>query len=155
MSSAKDFYTEILKLENLSDPYQRNYFYGHLGQLNKVFVVTRSILGEDNFNFFANLYVRSLNSTEPNMDSYGRSFPEFLSKREELEQMPYLRGLASIDFFWYEMPEKGIRVEKGMLHFWGLVANGEDLSSVEIDGENTELISIVQEGAEFSLRASL
>lgn len=153
MSSSQEFYQDILKLDNLSDPYQRNYFYTHLNQLNKVFLATKALLGEDNFNFFANLYVRSLRSLEANMDCYGREFPDFLSGRDELSEMPYIKSLAEIDFYWFEMPKSSIKVEKGMLKFWGHIVNGYDLGQVEINADSLEEISIEILEDSYSLKA--
>ena len=152
---SNSFYKDILKLDDLNDPYQRNYFYGHFNQLNKVFVATKKLLGEDNFNYFAQLYVKGLKSTQANMDLYGDEFPEFLSKRAELEEMPFLRGIASIDYYWFLMPETSLEVEKGMLDFWGKVINDESLENIELDADEIEIISIHSSNDEYFLVTNL
>jgi len=150
---SKSFYSEILKLDNLDNPYQRNYFYAHFNQLGKVFVATKKILGENNFNYFASLYVREINSKYANMDLYGHDFSNFLDSREELSDMPYLKGVSSIDYYWFVMPSHSLSLERGMLNFWGLIINDGDLSQVELDGDHLEEVSIIQDETGHFLRA--
>ena len=150
------FYNDILELADLNNPYQANYFYAHLFQLEKVFVSVRTILGHNNFKYFASQFIKEIHSDAENMDFYGWDFPKFLASRVELSQMPYLRELALIDYYWFNLGQrnKDISVVCGALNLWSKVINSEDTEGVELNADHSEIVELYLEGEQYFLRAS-
>ena len=141
----RSFYDDILKLNDLTNVYQRNYYNSHFTQIEKVFLSCEKVLGVDNFKFFIDQFVRLAKAESPNLDMYGQDFADYLSSRNELEEMGYIKHLAKLDFFWFEQSSKSIELPFGILDFWGKLINEKELSNIEIDEDIMETISILKD----------
>lgn len=60
------------------------------------------ILGEECFRALAPLYIRECPPSSPVLLEYGARFPDFLTRVEALERLPYLRDVARIERAWLE-----------------------------------------------------
>jgi hypothetical protein len=136
--------------------YKHNYLMSLISVLRNKYSVTLQVLGEDNFKFFARFYIYSNPSTSPNIDDYGIDFDIFLSKRNELDEIGYLKYIARLDLYWfnaYENLSSPIELPCGVLDLWGKLKNSQDVKSIEIDEDTVEKITVVSEGDEIHLLA--
>lgn len=82
----------------------RNNFRASLGEaLGAVYPVTERLLGEDFFQQTAGSYVREVRSISGNIRRYGSFFPNFLASLPDLENFPYLRDVARLEWAYHSV----------------------------------------------------
>lgn len=81
--------------------YLRNYLYGHLDALGNRFKTVKVAVGEDNFRYLGFQYLRYNAPCEPDIDSFGSEFPEFLAYRCDEFSGEFLAELAYLDDLIY------------------------------------------------------
>ena len=90
--------------------YRRNILFHIIEVMGDSYKATKTLLGKENFNFFIREYLQQYPPQTTNIDEYGESFPSFLSDSKELKQdAPYIKDIASLDYFWANAKEEGKR----------------------------------------------
>ncbi len=78
--------------------YRRNLIFGLCRALAEVYPLCRELLGEGNFNFLGKQYVHRFPSHARDLGDYGERFPDFLARREEVRDYPFLSDLARLEW---------------------------------------------------------
>ena len=102
--------------------YLSQYLLNHIDALNNRYPVFAKAVGESNFRFFSQLYLKANPPAEPDIDRYGADFAEFIAGRRELEEYQILYWLAKLDEFWYggHVGEK-MECPKGTFQSWQII----------------------------------
>lgn len=121
--------------------YKNNHMLGLISSLLKKYPVIVKVLSENNFKYFAQEFIKAHPSTTPNKDFYGAGFPEFLGQRSKLASMIYLKSLANMDWFYFNVrgKESSIELPVGVFALWEALFADEDMDDIEIE-ENIETI---------------
>ena len=125
--------------------YQRNYLMTLLESLKNKYPIIITMLGEDNFKFFAREYIYSSPSTNENLDEYGEDFHHFLANRPELAQIKSMGFMAQIDWYWfnfYNNQSKTIRLPQGSLALWQAFSQDLSIEEIVFDIKQQEKINI-------------
>lgn len=134
--------------------YQNNYLFSLLDTLKNKYQIVLKLLGDENFNFFAREYIYLTPSKNSNIDQYGSSFGEFLESKKELSEMGYIKYIAELDNYWFQLYEGSdatIELPIGVLKLWGKLKNDEELDGIEIDEEKCEVVYFIVENSEYQL----
>ncbi|MCK4587165.1 MAG: putative DNA-binding domain-containing protein [Gammaproteobacteria bacterium] len=81
--------------------YQNGVAIGYRDALGGVFEVVKKLVGDDFFAHVAESYVRVHSSTSGNVHDFGESFPEYLETFLGLETLPYLSGVARLEWAYH------------------------------------------------------
>jgi hypothetical protein len=132
--------------------YYNHLIFSLLGVLEETFFVTRKALEDKNFKYFVREYIQAYPSKDVNIDFYGKSFPSFLSCHDLLEDLPYIEGLAKIDWHVSHRIETSFSAAKGVFDLWSLIFddNEKELSNIELDFSSTDTLCL-KEGELFLL----
>lgn len=134
--------------------YQNNYLLSLMGSLKSKFIITEKILGEENFRALTAQFVLASPSRSQNLDDYGEGFDHFLSDVSELEEIGYIKYIASLDMFWFHAEENRaneIKLPTEILKLWAALANDIELEELAIDEEKLESIRIGEKDKEMFL----
>jgi hypothetical protein len=82
--------------------YRNNVVVSLTEALHESYPAVVRILGEECFRALAPLYIRECPPSSPVLLEYGAGFPDFLTRVEALEALPYLRDVARIERAWLE-----------------------------------------------------
>ena len=89
--------------------YRRNLVFGLISAMKETYVFCRVLLGEKNFNFFCREYLYQFPSHDTDLIQYGESFGEFLSGREEIQDLVFIADVARLEWaverVYYAGPE--------------------------------------------------
>jgi hypothetical protein len=89
--------------------YRGNLLFGIIGAMKESYVMTKVLLGENNFNFFVRDFLFQNPSTNSDLIQYGGGFGDFLSTRKEIEHLAFLSDVARLEWAleraFYAQPE--------------------------------------------------
>jgi hypothetical protein len=80
--------------------YRNNVFAGLVRALEKVFPVTRRLVGEEFFFAMARAYAAVERPGTPLLFEYGRSFPDFVAGFQPAQVLAYLPDVARLELAW-------------------------------------------------------
>ena len=78
--------------------YRSNLLFGIIGAMKETYVMTKVLLGENNFNFFCRDFIFKHPSTNSDLIQYGEGFGEFLMGRSELENIAFVADVARLEW---------------------------------------------------------
>src|SRR5437016_170808 len=78
--------------------YRRNLIFGLISAMKETYVFCRVLLGEKNFNFFCRDYIYQYPSHDTDLIQYGEKFGEFLSDREEIQDLAFIADVARLEW---------------------------------------------------------
>ncbi len=151
----RDFYNRILNLvgdekESIAI-YQNNYLYGHLSVLMSNFPTVLTLLGEDNFKYFAFEYMKESTTNDVDINIFGADFPNFLKTRASQHEIPFIADIAKLDYSWELKKVSKGKVPKGIIELWSKLINNEELVNIEIIEDEFEEYEIINDG-EYELK---
>lgn len=82
------------------DVYRNNVFVGLVRALEKVFPVTRRLVGEEFFAGMARAYAGNVRPSSPLLFEYGDAFADFISGFGPARGLAYLPDVARLEFAW-------------------------------------------------------
>ena len=111
-------------------------------------------LSEDNFNYFARKYILDNGSEHEDLELFGTTFIDFLSKQQELKNMKNLLPQAKIDELVknkFISPNTVLKVPSGSLLLWESIHAKQDIEAIHIDHNTEESIKLELENEEHYL----
>ncbi len=103
--------TQTLRQQGGLSPEQRLMIYRNnvttslIFALKDIYPVIVQILGDNYFSLMTQDYVWSADSSNPDLNHFGRDFPSYLEQQVQttpaLEELPYLPDLASLECAWH------------------------------------------------------
>lgn len=123
--------------------------------LKDKFQVVYKLFGEKNFRLLTLEYFKYNPIQSAKMETYGRSFPDFLGNLPQLNQYRYMKWIAKLDWFWFNPVNDGetIQLPKGTLISWASIYKEQDSIDIEIDESIIENLQIQKEGKEIKIVA--
>lgn len=123
--------------------------------LKNKFQVLFKLMGEANFKNLSYEYFKYNPIHSSKMDSYGKTFPDFIASLTQLSNFKYLKWLAKLDWFWFNPIEEGqtIQLPKGTLSSWSSVLKAEDNIEIWIDESIIENLRVEKNGSQISLKS--
>ncbi|HTV85952.1 MAG TPA: DNA-binding domain-containing protein [Dyella sp.] len=82
--------------------YRNTVFQGCVDALEANFPAVMRLVGKEWFRAAAAEYAAQSPPTQTQLLHYGNTFPDFLAAFEPAESLPYLPGVARLDYFWVE-----------------------------------------------------
>lgn len=131
--------------------YRRNLLGGVIKSFSQDFPSTLKYLGSNNFNFFVRDYLIKNRIKSPNLFEVSKGFPIYLADHLEVHEEELVEFLASLDLFWshqHSVAQSQISLPAGIAQFWEAILGDQDSSSIIIDFNKTENISLAQRGEE-------
>ena len=89
---------ELISLKEAFSIYKNNYLKGLLETLKQTFEATQLLLGERSFNSFGLDFILKNKSKKPFLSDYGKTFPEYLGSQKSLNELSFLKDLASFEW---------------------------------------------------------
>lgn len=90
-------HSDLEALERLNI-YRNNVLGNFESILSNIFVVTKKILGEKNFDVLVQKYCQKFPSKSGDLNDFGTEFPKFLKSHE----LPYLKDLAQLELLYHQ-----------------------------------------------------
>ncbi len=81
--------------------YRHNVFATLTGALRDLYPVTDSIVGASFFSHLAKQFIYVTPSPSGDLNQFGREWPDFLAASAEINSLPYLRDVASLEWAWH------------------------------------------------------
>ena len=82
--------------------YQNNYAHGMIQVLKDAYPVILRLVGDEFFGALALQYAQSTPPQQAAMQSYGKSFPEFLQSHPSCQELPFLADVARIEYYYIQ-----------------------------------------------------
>ena len=96
--------------------YRNNVFIGLTEALRAVYPVIEKLVGEGFFLYACNEYIHRFPSTSGDLHEYGSSFDSFLRSFEPAQTLPYLHGVATLEWSYHEVyheaDSEGLNLER-------------------------------------------
>lgn len=89
---------DVINIGNRFDVYRNNYLVGLAGALSDVFPVLTQLVGQEYFDSVAHMFALEQPPVSPVLAFYGSGFPDFLDAFEPLKELPYLPGVARVEW---------------------------------------------------------
>ncbi len=81
--------------------YRHNVFSTLTGALRDLYPVTESIVGAPFFSHLARQFIYVTPSPSGDLNMFGREWPDFLAASAEIDSLPYLHDVASLEWAWH------------------------------------------------------
>lgn len=78
--------------------YRQNTFVSLKNALLNIFPITSQLVSVEYFRYISDLYIQSNPPKQGVLDFYGQSFPYFLSNHESAKDMPFVEGVALLEW---------------------------------------------------------
>lgn len=124
--------------------------------LRTKYQVIFKLFGDKNFRFIAFEYFKYNPIQSSKLESYGKSFSDFIGSMDQLSDYRYLKWMAKLDWFWFDPslePGDSIQLPKGTLTSWASVYKNQNNIDIQIDESIIENLQIKKVGTEIQIVA--
>lgn len=136
-----------LKTKNNIKVYKNNYFAIVRESLCEDFIGTFRYLGENNFNYFVNIFLNNDGLRSPNIFDISEPFLELLKNELKMHKDFLLIEIAKLDFLWSSDSIKEKEFAYGTLFFWKDLIE-DKIPEIEVDFSKKEKIKIIERDGE-------